>query len=47
MAEMEGVKMNDRCGNLYENKGPLWKTGAEAGISLKTNELSSLGRECR
>ena len=18
--------MNDRCGNVYENKGPLWKT---------------------
>jgi hypothetical protein len=43
---MECSKMNDRCGNVYENKAPLWKTGAEAGISLKTNGLSSLRREC-
>jgi len=45
-AGMEGSKMNDRCGNVYENKGPLWKTGVEAGISVKTNGLSSLRREC-
>ena len=43
---MEDSKMNDRCGNIYENKGPVWKTGMEAGISLKTNGLSSLRREC-
>src|SRR5208337_2008079 len=43
---MESSKMNDRCGNVYENKGPLWKTGAEAGMSLKTNGLSELRREC-
>jgi len=36
-AEMEALKMNDRCGNLYENKGALWKTGAEAGMLQKTN----------
>jgi hypothetical protein len=23
----EFLKMNDRRGNVYENKGPLWKTG--------------------
>ena len=43
---MEGAKMKDRCGNVYENKGRLWKTGAEARISMKTNGLSSLRREC-
>src|SRR5208337_1709023 len=32
-AEMEGAKMNEQCGNVYENKGPLWKTGAEARMS--------------
>src|SRR5208337_1848065 len=45
-ARMEGAKMNDRCGNLYENKGPLWKTGVKAGISLKTNGLSPSRQEC-
>jgi len=43
---MESPKMNDRCGNVYENKGPLWKTRAEAGMSLKTQVLSPLMREC-
>jgi hypothetical protein len=28
-------KMNERSGNVYENKGPLWKTGEEAGMSMK------------
>jgi hypothetical protein len=23
--------MNDRCGDVYENKGPLWKTGRQSG----------------
>src|SRR5208337_1704883 len=45
-AGMEGSKMNDRCGNIYENKGPVWKTGMEAGISLKTNGLSPSRQEC-
>ena len=44
-AEMEGSKMNDRCGNVYENKGSLWKTGAEAGMSLKTNAVMRATRE--
>ena len=39
---MESLKMNEQCGNVYENKGPLWKTGAEAGTSMKTNGVSSL-----
>jgi hypothetical protein len=34
------LKMNDQCGNVVENKGPLWKTGGEAGMSLKTKALS-------
>jgi hypothetical protein len=36
---MEGLKMNEQCGNVHENKGPLWKTGAEAGMSMKKNDL--------
>jgi hypothetical protein len=27
----EFLKMNDRRGNVYENKGPLWKTGSQSG----------------
>jgi len=34
---MEGLKMNEQCGNVHENKRPLWKTGWEAGMSMKTN----------
>jgi len=37
---VEDLKMNEQCGNVYENKGPLWKTGAEAGMSMKTDVLS-------
>jgi hypothetical protein len=29
--EKEFLKMNDRCGNVYENKGALWKTGGQSG----------------
>jgi hypothetical protein len=43
---MEASKMNDRCGNVHENKGLLWKTAPEARISMQTNGLSSLRREC-
>ena len=43
---VQDIKMRDRCGNVYENKGPLWKTGGEAGISMKTNVLSPSRPEC-
>jgi hypothetical protein len=33
-------KLNEQRGNVYENKGPLWKTQGEAGISMKTQVLS-------
>ena len=42
---VEDLKLNEQCGNVIENKGPLWKTGAEAGMSMKTNALSPLKRE--
>jgi len=42
---VEDLKLSDRCGNVIENKGPLWKTGGEAGMSMKTNALSPLKRE--
>jgi hypothetical protein len=37
---MEGRKMNEQSGYVYENKGPLWKTGAEAGMSMKKMDLA-------
>jgi hypothetical protein len=43
---VEDVKMNEQCGNVTENKGPLWKTGPEAGMSLKTNIVTREVREC-
>jgi hypothetical protein len=45
---VEGVKdlrMNEQCGNVTENKGRLWKSGGEAGMSMKTDALSPLKRE--
>ena len=43
---VQDIKMRDRCGNIHENKGPLWKTGGEAGISVKTNVLTPSRPEC-
>jgi hypothetical protein len=37
---VEHLELNEQCGNVTENKGPLWKTGAEAGMSMKTDVLS-------
>jgi hypothetical protein len=37
---VEDLKLNEQCGNVYEKKGPLWKTGGEAGMPVKTNALS-------
>jgi hypothetical protein len=34
-------KLNERTENVYENKGALWKSRGEAGIYLKTNDLSA------
>jgi hypothetical protein len=36
--------MNEQSGNIYENKGAPWKTGAEAGTFQKTKELCLEGR---
>jgi len=33
-------KLNEQHGNVYENKGPLWKTQGKAGISMKKQVLS-------
>jgi hypothetical protein len=44
---VKDLKLNEQCRNVYENKGPLWKTGGEAGMSMKTDVLSPLRRECR
>jgi hypothetical protein len=44
---VEDLKLNEQCANVYENKGPLWKTPAEAGMSMKTNVLGPQERECR
>jgi hypothetical protein len=39
-AKKNSSKMNEQCGNLYENKGPLWKTHSQAGMSMKTKLVS-------
>jgi len=39
-------KLNEQCGDLYENKAPLWKTQGKAGMSLKTQILSRGRQEC-
>ena len=40
------LKSNEQYGNVTENKGPLWKTGGEAGMLLKTNIVTREVREC-
>jgi hypothetical protein len=40
-------KLNEKPGNVYENKGPLWKTQGEAGMSMKTKVLSRQKPEYR
>jgi hypothetical protein len=35
--------LHEQCGNIIENKGPLWKSGDKAGILLTTKEISSEG----
>jgi hypothetical protein len=42
----ENSKMNELCGNVYENKGPLLKTGAEAGMLLKTKIVTREVQGC-
>ncbi len=37
---VEDLKLNEQYGNITENKGPLWKTGGEAGMLLKTNAVT-------
>jgi len=32
--------LNELCRNVYENKGPLWKTRDIAGMCMKTKALS-------
>jgi hypothetical protein len=39
-------KLNELCGNVYENKGPPWKNAGEAGMLLIIKVVSSSGREC-
>jgi hypothetical protein len=29
--EENSSKVNEQCGNVYEKKGPLWKTGWKSG----------------
>jgi len=43
---VEHLKMNEQCGNVTENKGPLWKTGGEAGMSMKTDVVSPSRPQC-
>jgi hypothetical protein len=34
------LKMNERTGNFYQNKGGLWKTLTYPGMYMKTKDLS-------
>jgi hypothetical protein len=43
---VEDSKSYEQCGNVYENKGPLWKTGGEAGMSMKTDVLIPSRPQC-
>jgi hypothetical protein len=43
---VEEPKLNEQSGNVYENKGALWKTGGEAGMLLKTNIVTHNTQEC-
>ena len=43
---VEDLKLNEQCGNVFENKGPLWKTGAKTGMLLKTNIVTHDIQEC-
>jgi hypothetical protein len=38
--------LNEQSWNVVENKGPLWKTSAEAGMFMKTQVLNPLELEC-
>jgi hypothetical protein len=33
-------KLKEQSRNVYENKGPLWKTPGDPGMYVKTNDLS-------
>jgi hypothetical protein len=37
---VKDLKLNEQCGNVIENKGRLWKSGGEAGMSMKTDVVS-------
>jgi hypothetical protein len=43
---VEELKLNEQCGNVVENKGPLWKIGGQAGMLLKTNIVTREVQEC-
>ena len=36
-------KLNEQSGNVYENKGPLWKTRDNAGMCMKKSHLAAEG----
>ena len=42
----KGIFLNERSGNVYENKGPLWKTPDRSGNVFENKGVSCLIREC-
>ena len=34
------ILFRERRGNVYENKGPVWKSGNEAGMFVKTKAVT-------
>ena len=45
-AKIEFFFLRERRGNVYENKGPLWKSGNEAGMFMKIKVVIRLKRGC-
>jgi len=37
---------HEQCGNVYENKGSLWKSAAKPGMSMKIKVVIRLKPEC-
>jgi len=39
-------KLNERCGNVYENNGPLWKTRGQSWNVIEKKIVTRFNREC-
>jgi hypothetical protein len=46
MHREENSFLQERSGNVHENKGPLWKSGVEPGMLKKIKAVMRSKREC-